>query len=129
MADVLLLLTDLTFLARIRAAAEAVGLACQRVTTVEDLLQHARRQPPAAIILDLGQERLEPLRAIAALKADAALRGIRTIGYFSHVREDVRAQARQAGCDLLLPRSAFVTQLPKLLREIAADRRRASDAP
>lgn len=129
MADVLLLLTDLAFLARIRAAAEAVGLTCRRVTTVEDLLQHARQQPPVAIIFDLGQERLEPLRAIAALKADAALRGIRTIGYFSHVREDVRAQARQVGCDLVLPRSAFVTQLTELLREIAADRIRTRDAP
>jgi DNA-binding NarL/FixJ family response regulator len=125
MADLLLFLTDLLFLARIREAADAVGLTYRRATTPEELLQWARQKRPVAIICDLQAEPLQPLRAIAEVKADAALREIRTIGYFSHVRDDVRAHAIRAGCDLVLPRSAFMARLPELLREIAADRIRA----
>jgi len=128
MADLLLLLADLLFIARIREAADAVGLTSRRVTTPEELLQWARQERPAAIICDLQAEPLQPLRAIAAVKADVALREIRTIGYFSHVRDDVRVRAVHAGCDLVLPRSAFIVRLPELLREIAANRTRTHEA-
>jgi len=128
MADLLLALTDLLFLARIRAAAEALGLTVERATTPEEVLERARATRPAAIIFDLHEERLDPFRTLAEVKADASLRGIRTIGYFSHVRDDVRERALRAGCDLVLPRSAFIAQLVERLGEIAADRTRAPSA-
>jgi|DewCreStandDraft_2_1066082.scaffolds.fasta_scaffold00404_32 CheY-like chemotaxis protein len=123
MADLLLALTDLLFLARIRAVAEPLGLTLERATTPEDVLERARRNRPAALILDLQAERLDPLRVLAELKADDALRHIRTIGYFSHVREDVKRRAREVGCDLLLPRSVFVARLAQVLGDIARERR------
>jgi len=127
MADLLLALTDLLFLARIREMAEALGLTVERATTPQEVLERTRRGMPAAVIFDMHAERLDPLRVIAEIKADEALRSVRTIGYFSHVRDDVREQARRAGCDLLLPRSAFVARLAELLGEIVRARRRASE--
>lgn len=125
MADLLLALTDLLFFARIRTMAEARGLTLERARTPEEVLERAHAARPAAIVFDLHEERLAPLRTIAEVKADAALREIRTISYFSHVRNDVKEQALRAGCDLVLPRSAFLARLAELLDEIAADRMRA----
>ncbi|MCS6816416.1 MAG: response regulator [Blastocatellia bacterium] len=128
MADVLLALTDLLFLTRLRAAAQSLGLTVERATTPDEVLERARREAPAAVILDLQAERLDPMRVIAEIKADATLRHIRTIGYVAHVRDDLKEHAHRAGCDLVLPRSAFVARLSELLAQIAADRTRARSA-
>ena len=41
--------------------------------------------------------------------------GIKTIGYSSHVDKGVIEQAKLAGVDQVLPRSAFFSQLPEIL--------------
>ncbi|HZQ26691.1 MAG TPA: hypothetical protein VFA94_03230 [Acidimicrobiales bacterium] len=60
------------------------------------------------VVLDLA--RPDALDALVALPA-----GVRTIGFGSHVATDVLDAARAAGCDEVLPRSAFFTRLPGLL--------------
>jgi hypothetical protein len=51
-----------------------------------------------------------------ALKTDPALAGIPTLGFVSHVDSPTIEAARRAGVDRVLARSAFVEQLPELLR-------------
>ncbi len=43
------------------------------------------------------------------------LEGVRTVGFGSHVDEELLAAARAAGCDEVLPRSRFFARLPDLL--------------
>lgn len=49
------------------------------------------------------------------LEALPQLGGVRTIGFGSHVDQEVLAAARAAGCDEVLPRSKFFSRLPGLL--------------
>jgi CheY-like chemotaxis protein len=79
------------------------------------VLQRVRDERPALVIFDLNSARLRPMESIAAIKADPELRGTRTLGYVSHVQSDVIAAARQAGCDEVLARSAFVERLGAIL--------------
>ncbi len=44
------------------------------------------------------------------------LAGARTVGFGSHVDEELLAAARAAGCQEVLPRSRFFARLPDLLR-------------
>ncbi len=44
------------------------------------------------------------------------LRGVRTIGFGSHVDAELLAAAKAAGCTEVLPRSRFFARLPDLLR-------------
>lgn len=44
------------------------------------------------------------------------LGGVRTIGFGSHVDEELLAAAKAAGCSEVLPRSRFFARLPDLLR-------------
>jgi hypothetical protein len=43
-------------------------------------------------------------------------KGTSIIGFLSHVQGDLKLKAHEAGCDMVLPRSAFSQNLPQLLR-------------
>jgi hypothetical protein len=51
----------------------------------------------------------------AALKQDPALAGIPIVGFVSHVEGALVAEARAAGFDRVMARSAFFSSLPELL--------------
>jgi hypothetical protein len=38
------------------------------------------------------------------------------VGFLSHLQNDLRIKAVEAGCDTVMPRSAFSQNLPNLLR-------------
>jgi CheY-like chemotaxis protein len=103
---------DLLFGSRIRAATEAAG---QRVTfvrhggSVEDAVRVAGA---SLVIVDLaGSGAAEAIRAVRALQGDR----IPIVAFASHVRADLIAEARAAGADRVLARSAFVAELPTLV--------------
>jgi len=47
-------------------------------------------------------------------------KGTNIIGFLSHVQGDLKLRAQEAGCDMVLPRSAFSQNLPQLLRRHGA---------
>lgn len=105
---------DLFFGVKIQDAAKRAGLQARFVKTREAALD-AARQSPALLVVDLDDRQFDTVALIAALKADAALRGMPVIGFLSHVHEDLRRRAELAGCDLILPRSQFAEGVVELL--------------
>ena len=101
----LLLSDDLIFTSRIVATARAHGLSVGVAKTLDALLAKAKERPPTGVIVDLHNPTLD----VATLRAE--LPGVRVIGYGSHVDAERLKAARAAGCDLVLPRSAFVERL------------------
>jgi CheY-like chemotaxis protein len=116
MAAVVALLDDLMFVSRIQEAARAQGLDVRTVRKVPDLLE-ACRAGARLVLLDLDSPRLPVMDALSALCADAAFAELPVVGFFSHVHADRGRQAKAAGCRQALPRSAFVEELPELLRQ------------
>jgi CheY-like chemotaxis protein len=106
---------DMFFASRIRSTAEALGRHILLVKTAADLLRQAESISPALIILDLNSERLDPIKSIEELKSRAELSGLPIIGFLSHVQTDLKKSAEEAGCDYVMPRSAFTQRLPELL--------------
>lgn len=80
-----------------------------------NVLASVREKAPSLVIFDLNSRKMEPLAAIAALKADPELSAIRTIGFVSHVDSETVAAARAAGIDQVLARSAFFANLRAIL--------------
>lgn len=103
------------FMVRIQEAAKRAGLMTKVVKTRAALLENAAALQPALMVIDLNYQAGEPLQAIRALKADAATRSIRLVAFVSHVQVELRAAAVEAGCDLVVARSAFVQNLPDIL--------------
>ena len=105
---------DLFFATRISATAEAVGVDLE-MPAISAALDAIRKAPPALIVIDLHAPG-DPLALVRTLRAAPDTRSLRVIGFYSHVEGALRTAALEAGVDEALPRSAFTTRLPALLR-------------
>lgn len=112
---VLAVLDDLFFSIKIKTAAKALNAEVYFERTPGQALESIRSKAPRLVIFDLDSLKMQPIETIAAMKADSALREIPTLGFVSHVHEDAIAQARAAGVDQVMARSAFVERLGSIL--------------
>jgi DNA-binding NarL/FixJ family response regulator len=106
---------DLIFSIKLTTTARHLGVELFFERTAEGIVPRVREKCPSLVIFDLNSQKLAPLDAIAALKADADLRTIRTLGFVSHVDEATIAAAREAGIDQVMARSAFTARLSDIL--------------
>ena len=106
------------FSVKISTAARALGVDVYFERSAENVLATVRSKQPALVIFDLNSKRLQPMTAIAAMKAAADLAAVRTLGYVSHVDAETIDAARKAGIDRVLARSAFSEQLGDILTSV-----------
>jgi ActR/RegA family two-component response regulator len=105
----LLLCDDLIFASRITGTAKALGFFLRCVKTPSELLLLTQQMQPRCVILDLHVSglRIEALvRELAALQPKPFV-----VGYGSHVDTATLKIARDAGCDVVWPRSKFVDEM------------------
>jgi len=109
-------LDDLLFSVKISTAAKATGADVYFERTPGMVLARVKEKQPSLVIFDLNSAKLNPMGAIAELKADPQTRGIRTLGFVSHVQTETIDAAKQAGIDEKLARSAFAALLAEILK-------------
>jgi hypothetical protein len=115
---VLVYAEDLLFTSRIREAARELALEVRVARNAAALADAVAAAPPRIVLADLDSPRLAAVNAIVPLRA--SLGGARLVGFFSHVHVERSTEARNAGFDAILARSAFVRELPAILRAAAA---------
>ncbi len=114
---------DLFFLAKIQEISRKLNIKVEFVKTEQDIMDRVGQngdQKPALIIVDLNNNSIKPISLISKLKSKLK-KQTNVIGFLSHVQGDLKLKAQEAGCDMVLPRSAFSQNLPSLLRRHAAD--------
>lgn len=114
-------LSDLMFTVKIQEAAKRAGLEPVFVKSKQEALEQAKLDP-AVMILDLNNTGLDALEVIGELKGMEETRGVRLLGFVSHVQADLKQAAQQKGCDMVVVRSAFSQNLPAILRRYAEAR-------
>ncbi|MBI4476411.1 MAG: response regulator [Acidobacteria bacterium] len=107
---------DLFFKSKISTTAKQLGVAMKFARTSAELLELSRAECPSLIILDLNSRAVDPLATMGALRADAGLAGIPTLGFVSHVQTDLIDRARAAGVTEVMARSAFAGNLEQILK-------------
>jgi DNA-binding NarL/FixJ family response regulator len=112
---VIVAVPDMIFRAKILETARLLGRDVASATRPDAVRALAAEMPAALVIVDLGDARIDPFETIRALKAEARYGDPRVVGFFSHVLVEQRREAKRAGCDLVLPRSAFVERLAEIL--------------
>jgi PleD family two-component response regulator len=112
---ILAILDDLMFTSKIKLAATQMGAQVTFARSADAALAEMRKSPPTLVIFDLNNPRTDPIGTVAAMKADAALAAVPTVGFVSHVDAVTIDAARHAGVDDVLARSAFVQRLPEIL--------------
>jgi len=110
---------DLFFLAKIQEASRKLGVKVEFVKGDKDVLARITDAPeaerPALLVFDLNNAAAKPLTVIPKLKAKLK-KSVSIIGFLSHLQGDLKMKATEAGCDSVMPRSAFSQSLPNLLR-------------
>jgi len=112
-SSAILLSDDLIFTSRVVGTGRDLGLPIRSARTADAVLALARQQPPTCVIVDLSNPGLRIADLIAGL--DALPSRPRIVAYGSHVDTATLRAAREAGCDVVLPRSKFVEELPTAL--------------
>ena len=114
-----LFIEDLFFFAKIGETTRKLGV---KVTfmkndkeAIAELLALDEDNRPGLIVFDLNNASTKPLTLIPKLKAKFK-RHTSIIGFMSQLQGELRAKAVEAGCDTVMPRSAFSQNLPNLLR-------------
>jgi hypothetical protein len=113
---------DLFFLTKIQETGRKLNVKVEFVKTDKDLYERMGQNgedKPSLIIFDLNNLGAKPLTTIPKLKSKLK-KGTNIIGFVSHVQGDLKMKAQEAGCDMVLPRSAFSQNLPQLLRRHGA---------
>jgi CheY-like chemotaxis protein len=112
----LLLSDDMIFSSRIVGTARDLGLSIKAARSSEILLTLAREQSPRCVIVDLSNPGLVILELLQKLAGMCSPRP-KVVAYGSHVDTETLKKAREAGCDIVWPRSKFVEELAKGLPE------------
>ncbi len=114
MAQVVALVDDLFFQAKILETARHLGIDLVTCGTGEALVAQVARDNPKLVIVDLNA-RHGPLEAIERLNASSGAPPL--IAYLSHVQPELAARARAAGCHEIMPRSKFTRELASILAQ------------
>jgi DNA-binding NarL/FixJ family response regulator len=111
MGRVVALMDDIFFQMKVAETAKHLGIEF-KVATNTDALLGLLEPRPQLVIIDLNA-RNQPIDAIVKLRA--ASKDIRVVAFLSHVQRELAEQARNAGCDEVMPRSSFTQNLAEIL--------------
>lgn len=111
---------DLFFLAKINETSRKLGVKVEFVKgsekdSVARIMDAPEEERARLIVFDLNNANAKPLTLIPKFKAKFK-KATSIIGFLSHLQGDLKAKAMEAGCDTVMPRSAFSQSLPNLLR-------------
>ena len=111
---------DLFFLAKIQESARKLGVKVEFVKgtdkeAVARIADASEAERPALLVFDLNNLNAKPMTLIPKFKTKYK-KAVSIIGFLSHLQGDLKMKAVEAGCDTVMPRSAFSQSLPNLLR-------------
>jgi DNA-binding NarL/FixJ family response regulator len=112
LADVVVLVDDLFFQAKILETARLTGATVATFGTADAFISEVERAKPKLAIVDLNA-RQGALDALERLRASGNPTPV--IGYLSHVQTELAERARAAGCRDVMPRSKFAANLAAIL--------------
>ncbi len=111
---------DLFFQAKIQETSKKLGIKVEFVKgadkeTVARITDTPESERPRLLVFDLNNANAKPMTLIPKLKTKLK-KATSIIGFLNHLQGDLKAKATEAGCDTVMPRSAFSQSLPNLLR-------------
>jgi len=116
MARIALLSPDMLFGSKVEGALVVAG---HRVTRFDGV--DAARPGVSfhdLLIVDLTADSLDGPEAVVALRTSGDLLAIPTLGYYSHVDQEMRRRAEEAGLSRVVPRSRMARETAALVDDL-----------
>lgn len=119
------LVDDLFFLAKIQEVSRKLNVKVEFFKSEKEIGEKVassenEEQQPSLIIVDLNSNSIKPVSAVSKLRSKFK-KSTSIVGFVSHVQGDLKVKAQEAGCDVVMPRSAFSQNLPNILRRHGAE--------
>jgi CheY-like chemotaxis protein len=113
---------DLFFVAKIQEISRKLNVKVEFVKSDKDIAEKTENieDKPSLIIVDLNSNSIKPLPVITKMRSKYK-KSTSIVGFVSHVQGDLKVKAQEAGCDVVMPRSAFSQNLPNILRRHGAE--------
>jgi CheY-like chemotaxis protein len=112
---VVLLSNDLTVLSRVEGAAAHLGQTARSVSGESQAVELCEAVDANTLIVDLSMQSLDVVSLVNQLRASEGS-NTRVVAFGPHVHEQRLAAARDAGCDLVVSRGQFFSQLETILK-------------
>jgi CheY-like chemotaxis protein len=117
LARVVALVPDLLFGSKVLSMLEGAG---HEVTlTAEEDDARTEAEFSDVLVVDLTTDTIDGIMLVDSMVAGGELRNQRTLGFYSHVETDVPDRAREAGFDLVVPRSRMAREGAELVGRLA----------
>ncbi len=114
MTTILFFSDDLMFSSNIASAARRLGGEMQSVIAADTLLSRVANAEDCIVLLDLTCRAVDPADLVPKLKSLAAPPKA-IVAFGPHVHEGRLAAAQAAGCDLVVSRGQFTSQIDQIL--------------
>jgi hypothetical protein len=116
---------DLFFLAKIQETARKLGVKVEFVKgenkdAITRIYEAPENEKPSLLVFDLNNLNAKPMTLIPKFKSKFK-KAVSIIGFLNHLQGDLKMKAVEAGCDSVMPRSAFSQSLPVLLRRYGVE--------
>lgn len=112
---VVLLSSDLAVLSRVEGAASRLGQRVRSAAGESLAVELCEGEDVNTLVVDLSTSSLDVASLVTQLKSSDGS-GTRMIAFGPHVHEQRLAAAREAGCDLVVSRGQFFSQLETILK-------------
>jgi CheY-like chemotaxis protein len=112
--DVVLLANDLMVASRLQSAVSQGGAHLQTATSAAQAIEFCQNKDTCLLVVDLAMPGLE-LDFVPQLKSGRA-NDTRIVAFGPHVHAKRLAAARDSGCDLVLSRGQFFSQIDLMLK-------------
>ncbi|HUV70461.1 MAG TPA: hypothetical protein VMW15_12410 [Terracidiphilus sp.] len=123
-ARIFCFIEDLFFQAKIQETSRKLGIKVEFVKGDKDsvarLLDLPEGEKPTLLVFDLNNLNAKPMTLIPKFKAKLK-KATSIVGFLNHLQGDLKLKAVEAGCDTVMPRSAFSQSLPNLLRRYGVE--------
>src|ERR1700686_143884 len=113
---------DLFFVAKIQEISRKLNIKVEFVKTDKEITEktESSEEKPSLIIVDLNSNGIKPLPVITKMRAKYK-KATSIVGFVPPVQGDLKVKAQEAGCDVVMPRSAFSQNLASILRRHGAE--------
>ncbi len=124
MARVLALVPDLLFGSQVQGSLAAAGHDVELIgdeSRLRERLSAPGEPRRDVLVVDLTDAQLDGATIRESLAADGLLDGVRTLAFYSHVDTAAGERAREAGFELVVPRSRMAREGAQLVTRLAED--------
>jgi PleD family two-component response regulator len=115
---ILVAVTDIFFYTKVRDALLPSGYKLERARAQHDIADKTKALSPAAVILNMNDDKLDAFQALEILKADSQFNAIPILAFANHEEIDTWNRAKSLGVTKIVSRNEFSARTKDLIEEV-----------